>query len=254
MDQRQQHHIDLAKKGGNDATLMLLRMVHDLEDRLEAAISQDLSPDARAERLADKLTKKFLSLEKGDTGDKGDTGPQGEQGEPGEQGPQGIQGPQGPKGERGEKGDEGPEGPQGPQGEQGPQGVPGDLKDLSPDEIRNALELLHGDERLKATAISGLDELVASKVPRTQPGGGVTNMRIIQAFKYILKTEQPTGAIDGVNTTYTVSQPIFAVLSFSLNGETIAQLPNYTIAGKSITFSSPLPSDYSGKDFEIKFI
>lgn len=85
-------------------------------------------------------------------------------------------------------------------------------------------------------------------------GGGVTNMRIIQAFKYILKTEQPTGTIDGVNTTFTVTQPIFAVLSMSLNGETIAQLPNYTIQGKSITFSSPLPAAYSGKDFEIKYI
>lgn len=85
-------------------------------------------------------------------------------------------------------------------------------------------------------------------------GGGVTNMRIIQAFKYILKTEQPSGLIDGSNTTYTVTQPIFAVLAMSLNGETIAQLPNYTINGKTITFSSPLPAAYSGKDFEIKFI
>ena len=50
------------------------------------------------------------------------------------------------------------------------------------------------------------------------------------------------------------SQPIFAVLGMTLNGETIAQLPNYTIAGKTITFSTALPSAYSGKDFEIKFI
>lgn len=85
-------------------------------------------------------------------------------------------------------------------------------------------------------------------------GGGVTNMRIQQAFKYILKTEAPVGAINGINTTYTVSQPVFAVLSFSLNGETIAQLPNYTIAGKTITFSTALPAVYSGKDFEIKYI
>lgn len=85
-------------------------------------------------------------------------------------------------------------------------------------------------------------------------GAGVTNMRIAQAFKYILKTEAPTGAINGSNTAYTVSQPIFAVLSFSLNGETIAQLPNYTISNKTITFSSALPAAYSGKDFEIKYI
>lgn len=85
-------------------------------------------------------------------------------------------------------------------------------------------------------------------------GGGVTNLRIQQAFKYILKTEEPTGDIDGVNTTYTVSQPIFAVLSFSLNGETIAQIPNYTVKGRTITFATALPAAYSGKDFEIRYI
>lgn len=86
------------------------------------------------------------------------------------------------------------------------------------------------------------------------PGGGVTNARIAQAFKYILKTEEPTGDIDGVNTAYTVAQPIFAVVAFSLNGESIAELPNYTIAGRTITFSSALPAAYSGKDFEVKYI
>lgn len=85
-------------------------------------------------------------------------------------------------------------------------------------------------------------------------GGGVTNMRIQQAFKYILKTEEPVGLINGVNLTYTLSQPIFAILSMSLNGETIAQLPNYTINGNTFTFSTALPSAYSGKDFEAKYI
>lgn len=85
-------------------------------------------------------------------------------------------------------------------------------------------------------------------------GGGVTNARIQQAFKYILKTEQPSGLINGSNKTYTVSQPIFAVLAFSLNGEVITELPNYTINGNTITFGTALPAAYSGKDFECKYI
>lgn len=85
-------------------------------------------------------------------------------------------------------------------------------------------------------------------------GGGVTNARITQAFKTILKTEAPTGDIDGVNTTYTVSQPIFAVFAFSINGEVIAELPNYTINGNTVEFSEALPAAYSGKDFEVKYI
>lgn len=97
-----------------------------------------------------------------------------------------------------------------------------------------------------------LDKKIAT-LPRGT-GGGVTNMRIAQAFKYILKTEQPVGTIDGVNTTYTLSQPIFAIFALTLNGETIAQLPNYTIKHRTITFSSALPAAYSGKDFEAKYI
>lgn len=110
--------------------------------------------------------------------------------------------------------------------------------------------------------IAAIDEFVRDvekkiedlKKRPTGTGTGVTNMRIQQAFKTILKTEQPVGDIDGANTSYTVSQPIFAVFAFSLNGEVIAQLPNYTINGNTITFSEALPAAYSGKDFEVKYI
>lgn len=127
-------------------------------------------------------------------------------------------------------------------------------------DIRNRFEALKQEDKLDKSAIRGLeDELkrLEKKIDDKQSTGGtggVTNLRIQQAFKYILKTESPTGTIDGSNTTYTVTQNIFAVLSMSINGETIAQLPNYTISGRTITFSSPLPSAYSGKDFEIKYI
>ena len=92
------------------------------------------------------------------------------------------------------------------------------------------------------------------KRPKGTVQGGVTNARITQAFKTIWKTEAVQGTIDGVNTTFTVSQTIFAVFSLSLNGEVIAELPNYTISGNTIEFSEALPAVYSGKDFECKFI
>lgn len=85
-------------------------------------------------------------------------------------------------------------------------------------------------------------------------GGGVSDMRIRQAFKYIFHTEAPVGDIDGVNTSYTVKNVPFAVTGLVLNGEHIAELPNYTIAGRTITFATALPAAYSGKDFEIKYI
>jgi len=135
-----------------------------------------------------------------------------------------------------------------------------DTEEVDIIDIRNRFESLPEQEKLDKSAIRGLlDEIkrLEKKIDDkqiTSGTGGVTNLRIQQAFKYILKTESPTGTIDGSNTTYTVTQNIFAVLSMSINGETIAQLPNYTISGRTITFSSPLPSAYSGKDFEIKYI
>lgn len=120
--------------------------------------------------------------------------------------------------------------------------------------VRNSLEVLPEGDKLSIEAIEGLRKELQDIRQIRSTGSGVTDMRIRQAFKYILNTEQPTGAINGSNTVYTVKNPIFAVLAFSLNGETIAQLPNYTVSGRTITFSTALPSAYSGKDFEIKYI
>lgn len=92
------------------------------------------------------------------------------------------------------------------------------------------------------------------EVKKLKRGGGTSAIGVAQTFKYIAHTEQPVGAINGVNVTYTVSNSIWWVAGFTLNGENIAELPNFTYAGNTITFSSALPSDYSGRDFEIKYI
>jgi hypothetical protein len=114
--------------------------------------------------------------------------------------------------------------------------------------------LLSKMDELKKSIEEDMKKFKDEQIASQRAANGVSNLRIQQAFKYILKTEQPSGAINGTNTEYTVTQDIFAVLSFSLNGETIAQLPNYTVMGKKITFSTALPAVYSGKDFEIKYI
>jgi flagellar hook-basal body complex protein FliE len=144
--------------------------------------------------------------------------------------------------------------------EQGKQGEPG--KDAVIDESKIVADVLAklpkvDEEDIEIKDVKGLkeelDRLEAMKLKGGR-GGGVSALGVQQAFKWILKTEQPSGLINGVNLEYTVTQPIFAVLAFSLNGEVVAQLPNYTISGKKITFSTALPADYSGKDFEIKYV
>lgn len=145
--------ITLAKKGGNDASLFLLREIQALEKRiLELHEAMELPEDERSERLALKLAGKFLAAEKGPQGDAGPEGPQGPQGERGEKGDTG------PQGERGEQGIQGERGGQGPKGDKGDKGEMGDLRDLSPEEIRNSLELLQGEERLDKSAIKGLED------------------------------------------------------------------------------------------------
>ena len=127
------------------------------------------------------------------------------------------------------------------------------------EQIITQLESRPEENKLEISAIKGLREELdkvdkIARTPKGTVGGGVTDARIRQSFKTILKTEQPSGDIDGVNTEYTVTQPIFSILAFSLNGEVIAELPNYTVSGNKITFSSAIPSAYSGRDFEVKYI
>jgi len=130
-------------------------------------------------------------------------------------------------------------------------------KEETPIETRDKLESIKEEkEKLSISAISELrkelDELKARPVGRG--GGGTSAMGVAQAFKYIAHTEEPTGAINGVNLTYTVKNTIWWIAGFTLNGEQIAELPNYTYSGHTITFSTALSAAYSGNDWEIKYI
>ena len=59
--------------------------------------------------------------------------------------------------------------------------------------------------------------------------------------------------IDGVNTVYAVTQPINAVLSFAINGMVIMD-SEYTVSGRTITFTTAIPSAYSGQTFRIVYL
>lgn len=172
----------------------------------------------------------------------------------------GEDGKDGQKGDKGDKGDRGDKGERGATfiALRGAQGLPGASgKDGSPDtseQVRDKLETLEGDERLDISAIKGIDEKIEKRVSAIPRGGGVSAGAVAHAFKYIAHTEEPVGAINGVNTTYTVKNDIWWIAGFTINGEQIAELPNFTYVNKTITFSVALPAAYSGKDFECKYI
>lgn len=69
-----------------------------------------------------------------------------------------------------------------------------------------------------------------------------------------VKTETPTGDINGVNTTYTTTATINAIFSFSINGQFLHPTTDYTVAGSTITMTAPLPSELSGKPFTLIYI
>ena len=117
-----------------------------------------------------------------------------------------------------------------------------------PKEITNTIKDLETENEKQQEEI---EELKKRPIGR---GGGTSAIGVAQAFKYIAHTEALTGAIDGANKVYTVKVDIWWIAGFTLNGENIAELPNFTFANKVITFSSALPAAYSGKDFEIKYI
>lgn len=121
-----------------------------------------------------------------------------------------------------------------------------------PEEIATKLDLL--DEENQLAAIKALKAEIEELKKRPVRSGGTSAMGVAQAMKYVVKRQTPTGTIDGVNATFTVSSAPYAVLSIVINGEFIPLSGNYTIAGKTITFSSAIPASYSGKDFEIVYV
>ncbi len=146
----------LAESGGTDKDLVILDRIHELEDKVEEALS-DL-PDL----------DKVLGSVRGKEGEQGEKGEKGDKGDRGERGPQGIsiEGPQGPRGNTGPQGERGEQGKPGENGTDAPVvdeealllKIENDLPKLG-QKTRDGLELLQGEERLDISAIRGVEDL-----------------------------------------------------------------------------------------------
>lgn len=140
----------------------------------------------------------------------------------------------------------------GKRGHPGPPGPPGSAD--TPEMIADKLELLKGDGRLKIEAIASLEERLKSLEERPMKGGGGTSdLGTMISLSRVVKTEVPTGLINGSNKVYTVERTISAILSFGINGQ-IIHSNEYSISKKTITFTTALPAGLSGTRFEIIYV
>jgi len=117
--------------------------------------------------------------------------------------------------------------------------------------VYDATPLTQEIEKLKDD-IKLLGEEMTNVKETRRFGGGHTDIGIIYTLGRIGKTETPSGAINGSNTVYTVSQPIHFIFSFSINGQAIED-SQYTVAGNTITFTSAIDASLSGTNFRIKY-
>ena len=189
------------------------------------------------EEVKKDLIEKMDSIQAISKGDKGDSiiGPKGEQGESGKKGKDGkdgrtpVAGVDFPFPEDGKDG----ESVVGPAGKDGKDGSPD-----TADDIRNKLELLAGDERLKIEAIKDLSDILdeLKKRPRAVFGGGGLSKSALDA--HFVDNETLTGTLNGVNTIFTINNTPSPQTSLKIyRGGALQKLTDdYTISGTTITF------------------
>jgi len=207
-----------------DADLILLERVYELQAVLEKKEAEllRLSSDLKEMSAAVVAVSKQIGP-KGDKGDRGEVGPQGIPGKNGRDGKDSTV--PGPKGEPGRDGKDSTV--PGPKGEPGRDGKDGNIKDLSPDEIRNALELLQGDERLDIKAIKGYES------PRG--GGGTSQIGLQFALAKMLKHQK--FSTSSATTTLTLNDRVAGdvVIWLRYQGQMLHLGDQYTLSGSRIT-------------------
>ncbi len=119
-----------------------------------------------------------------------------------------------------------------------------------PDEIRNKLELLQGDERLDKSAIKGLEELEA-KINTPAPARIQT-----PAKAYQVRTKDASAQCDGANKTFTVGGTHFGIIGVFCTSSPSIYRPviDYTVTATGILLTDAVIAPESGQTFVIQFL
>lgn len=214
---RKQDLLDLAKKKGNDADLLLLDKIHALEDQVNSQPPED----QRVEKIATRLAAKLATLEKGD---KGDVGPAGQsiKGDKGDTGADStVPGPQGPKGDKGDKGEPGQHGEDGEDGQDG--------KDADTTELLKQIADLKEELEARFTEFEGKASLNKSGQPVVD-GPGKTKLIVLDL----------SSQLDGTTKTFQLGTNfgIVNVSSSSAPFGAFRPIIDYNAVGKTIVFTA----------------
>ena len=239
MSTKKEDLIQLAKKGGNDADLILFDKINELEEKVETIeekIEREPAEDTKVEKVAMRLAAKLATLEKGDRGDRGDRGETGK----------GIDGQDGRNGKDGKDGIDGKDGRNGRDGKDVDEQkiiediraqikvptieeIEGDLPKLSAP-IRDALELLTGDEKLGIDAVLGLKELLEELKNRP--------VRVVSGGARKIRGEKFSFTGDGSTTSWTLpKEPAMDGLGIwaHYQGQWLQPTVHFNITGKTFT-------------------
>jgi len=189
----------------------------------------------------DKKTLKVKGL-KGADGVDGTDGKDGLDGTDGVDGTDGLDGTDGTDGKDGYtpvKGKDYFDGKDGYTPVKGKDYFDGNIKDLSPQEIRDALELLSKGEKLSIQSIEDLGEIIEElrkfkKEVGSGGGGGFTS----PIYNFV-DDEVPAGTINGTNTVFTVARlPFRGSLKLYRGGARQRVTEDYTLSAdqKTVTF------------------
>lgn len=116
---------------------------------------------------------------------------------------------------------------------------------LTSENIRNMLELLEGDERLKASAISGLDDFFKRFEQLNKTVKGLKGAASVPSPMHVPTFEKFT--MDGVATSVTLQHAVgaagHAIFNVTYQGQVIHRDEHYTVNGNKITFVGFTPGN-----------
>lgn len=112
--------------------------------------------------------------------------------------------------------------------------------------IRDGLELLKEGEKLSIQAIQDLSKIIEEMKKDVATAGSKTGASLISKRIRFIDDLTPAGAINGVNTVFTISKsPETGSLKVYVNGQRMRVTTDYTLSGgdKTITFVTAPPTD-----------